>query len=307
MSKYTYQDDGLAKKLVRFELWTVLSEILGERFMQGRHLVLSSHEAGDVSTLLGLGVPPNHIVAVDTDRGALACAKKKFPEVDFRHADITEVAKTHQHKFLTAHVDLCSTISEDTIKTIVGTLPALRNNSFLGIAFMMGREKEDAASRIEREKNKIARKREHGKDDATRGYNVNRMARIRVLASRLDGICASNRIAIRPMWAKFYLSGGKKRKGVPMAYTLFSVVRATKKEPFGAFIDRVRKTESEWIPSTTLAGSLSNDPWYLNIDEKALRDFCLRMNKSAAQISLLLNIPKMRVAAWKAHRTMGTY
>jgi hypothetical protein len=103
------------------------------------------------------------------------------------------------------------------------------------------------------------------------------------------------------------MSGTDKHKGVPMAYTMYNIARAPKKEPFGKFIDRMHKEGGVKIPSRTLARTLAEDPWYLNINEAELRNFCLGMDKTAAQISLLLNIPKMRIAAWKAHRTMGTY
>lgn len=65
-----YRGESPAKKFARWGFWLEVRAQLGkERFLEGEHLVLASAEAGDVSVLLGMGVKPRNIMAIDMDAG----------------------------------------------------------------------------------------------------------------------------------------------------------------------------------------------------------------------------------------------
>lgn len=140
----TYKGESPSKKFMRVQYWMTLIEKLGglEAFRRKKHLVLASREAGDVSLLLAFGVPPANIVAVDHSLAAIKGAQKKFPEVEFVHGDVLDVAKTHEGKVATAFLDYCAPIKPPLIhKTMEVMQTIVQKDGWLGAAFMVSREK----------------------------------------------------------------------------------------------------------------------------------------------------------------------
>lgn len=133
-----YRGESATKKIQRIVFWSAVRQEVGSRkFNRGPHLVLSSSEAGDVSTLLGMGVNPNGIVAVDIDRHAVAAAQWKFPGLDIRHENVVKTVK--QQKWTSVYLDFCSPLSGKSLSVIAQCMPEL-GGSVLGVAMLACRE-----------------------------------------------------------------------------------------------------------------------------------------------------------------------
>jgi len=110
-----YRRESPGKKQARILLWQMVETKMGKvAFRKGPHLVLASAEAGDVSTLLGMGVPPESIYAVDVDRHAIAAARSKFKAfkgVNWADIDFVNAAEYFQvEEWAMAFIDLCSNL-----------------------------------------------------------------------------------------------------------------------------------------------------------------------------------------------------
>ncbi len=79
-----YGGESVGKKLARYSFWDRTKRWLGDRFFTEQHLVLASRDGGDVAVLKGLGVTPQNIVAVDTDKEAVDDCRRKHPRSPFR-------------------------------------------------------------------------------------------------------------------------------------------------------------------------------------------------------------------------------
>jgi len=140
--KGNYRRESPGKKQARVLLWQMIETKMGKAaFRKGPHLVLASAEAGDVSTLLGMGVPPESIYAVDVDRHAIAAAKHKFKAfkgVNWAEIDFVRAAEYFQvEEWAFAFIDLCSNLhSKDLDLERVIALKA----KYKAYEFMIARE-----------------------------------------------------------------------------------------------------------------------------------------------------------------------
>ena len=133
-----YRGESATKKVQRLVFWNAVKREVGPRkFNRGPHLVLSSAEAGDVSALLGMGVQPDSIVAVDTDRHAVAAAEWKVPGLDIRHENVKQTVQ--ERKWASVYLDLCGPLSGKSLDVVGACLPHL-SGAVLGIAMLACRE-----------------------------------------------------------------------------------------------------------------------------------------------------------------------
>jgi hypothetical protein len=137
----SYAGDTDPKRFARFYLWITIRELLGE-FQRRRFLVLAGPEAGDARALAALGVPPDHIVAVDRDAKAVEKARAAYGHLArFVHGDVLDIVKSMRHRFDAIFLDYCSPISNRTIDyTMRVAAWGLRAEGYIGAGFMYGRE-----------------------------------------------------------------------------------------------------------------------------------------------------------------------
>lgn len=149
----SYRGDSSSKKLARIQHWLRVRDLLGDRFLREKHLVLASQEGGDISALLGLGVHPNNIVAVDHDPDVIWNLPDKFPEVRPVFGDVFEVGREMGRKLGSAFLDFCGQPNPEVL-TKVCQLAAhgLRDDAVLSVGFMRGREKGSAKEMLDQER-----------------------------------------------------------------------------------------------------------------------------------------------------------
>ncbi|OPZ38862.1 MAG: hypothetical protein BWY99_01535 [Synergistetes bacterium ADurb.BinA166] len=124
-----------------------MSSLGRDRFVNGKHLVLSSREGGDISVLLGLGVNPKNIIAVEMNPEAARQAQEKFPSVPIIQDDAFTVARRHHRSLSSIFYDFCSPMSDSLLKKVIQTAAyGIKDNGVLGCGFLAGREKGKFAS-----------------------------------------------------------------------------------------------------------------------------------------------------------------
>lgn len=121
--KYDYRTESPNKKQARLMAHGILENAMGrELYRKGPHLVLASAEAGDISVMLGKGVEPTAIHAVDVDKHALDAAKDRFGSwgVQFKAIDFRKANKEFGvPSYVSAIIDLCSEIRDTDVKAII--------------------------------------------------------------------------------------------------------------------------------------------------------------------------------------------
>jgi hypothetical protein len=338
--KDTYKGESPAKKIVRFHFWRRLMEELGdERFCRSKHLVLASREGGDISILLGLGVPPANILAAELNDRAHAVVCRKFPTVKVFHGNVVELAKAHRRKFKTSFLDFCSPLTQRVLDSSIEVLKCMSHDSFLGICLLASRESGDLRTKVQSEKSKIrdtilaitkgdrsrwdevmkkvpvtptmdemvdeAAQESYDKPGRFLHRSITASARLSVLTETL--VARGRRFKVAPfgIFTRQYQSRLAGNQGVPMVVYLGKVVRPglMNQKKFDRKFYQAIKHWDEQNPPNWDAMSL------IEIDEDALRRFTLSWADEFpnAPIPEMLNIPRQRLAAWKAHRTMGTY
>lgn len=148
-----YRGDSPSKKIARIQHWFTVRDILGSNFLREKHLVLASHEGGDISALLGLGVHPGNIVAVDHDPEVIWNLPDKFPEVRGVYGDVFDVARSMGRQLGSAFLDFCGQPHPEILSKI-GQLAAhgLRDWAVLSLGFMRGRERGSAKQMLDAER-----------------------------------------------------------------------------------------------------------------------------------------------------------
>lgn len=347
----TYKGESPSKKLARYSFWMSVAGLLGqERFQGGKHLVLASREAGDVSVLLALGVKPKNIIAVDHNAEACALAQKKFPEVRFICDDVAKVARRFNRECISCLLDFCAPMMPRVLDGVLQVaLQVLKDDGILGCAFLSAREqgelKDDVeASRREAEEELEACLGQVDEDlrdellcnpDSLREYGLEHIGswvsdlehgghrmrerlrqfrvlvrehgvqsstvRVFALSKQIFNRCAKFNVFTRPKRAIYYCSDTRKSKGVPMLIYMSQISRAPPRWSFDRFV----RTMADRYPNDLSVPKVDT----FSLTENDLRDLILGLQEKHPRmpVSLLYNVSKGTIAAWKAHRTMGTY
>lgn len=121
MSSTYVDEDRVIKKVARHVFWTAAMDqaprAFGRPWDEDLIMVLASRFAGDVSCLIGMGVDPARIVAVDVDAAACDAVRKRFPSVRVFHGHAIEAARAHRGKVAIAFLDVCGRLSDDLMET----------------------------------------------------------------------------------------------------------------------------------------------------------------------------------------------
>ncbi len=322
-----YGGESPSKKFARYRYWLDVQDALGmERFRRTKHLVLASREGGDISCLLGMGVPTTNIIAVDRDREAVQTVKRKFPHVPVFVGDVVEIARDHRRELGSAFLDFCSYVTPALIQTI-GQVVAhgLTNDAVIGCGFMKGREKGSAAELVTDTRGHVqkvmslmsskpdwyvarmwvAEFPEDAKNSITENAakwraSVGEMltpkgdcasfmsAAMRqfMLIEELNGHCQSLRCAVNPFFSHHYMSTRDTSRGVPMFLLAMKVMRAPIGSPMKVFLQKVSRKQDFLVGLFDPQIEMNND----EIEEFALWLSVNTHGDSWGGIRLILNL-----------------
>jgi len=277
-----YTGDTPSKKIARLAVWKRVKEILGARFFTGSHLVLLSSEAGDISTLLGLGVHASHIIGVDSDKHAVDAAKFRFDDVRCIKGDVADVArqlKSSGTKFVSAYLDFCGPMRENTIGKTIEVTKSLDKKAAVAITVKMGREQGKWADAVNAAKSTI-----------TTGSGTFYL-RTDLLTTEL-------------------LERGRRLGNwvMPQDFYRCSSLKATEEK------SEMLICVGQLQPATegnlkALANKIGRDAFYSTVaaDERAIGPLASLLASREEDAHLLLNLRRESVNAYLAHRTRGTY
>lgn len=300
-----YKGDSPGKKAARYVLWTDLLKRIQARdsiYKPGEFkiVVLASEEGGDVSCLLGLGVPHENIFAVDQDQEALEKFSQRWPKVHTVHGDIVDAVKRIGKPNI-VFLDFCAPLHQTLMKKIRGVAYKVAIGGTLAIAVLKGRE-QDALEGLH-----LARP-DETLDDLNRPKDL--MSRIVVdclggnyksavaeASKRYDKLYGR----ILPIAAFLYRIGHKRLA----LTTAIGYNSGTKDSRGSSMVIAAFKVFRERVPRAKVP--LPNYIDFPKITEEELKTLILRLSQSDDKVDLLFNIPKRTVAAWRAHETMGTY
>jgi len=318
----TYKGESPAKKLARLEFWTRAVSIMGDR--AGRIAVLASREMGDYGVLSALGMA-ERVVAIDRCASAVEAAKSKYPSADVRHTEAATLRLETQEPIACAFLDFCSPICVDIIDTLALFAERGTPGDLLGVGFLKGRE-QDTERRCKSENAHLTSRRHRrallskfgegsreligiatGTHTSCRGIvqgSIYRRfapgeARARELALAVGAVSYQD---IKLLGTIHYQSRTANSCGVPMTYALFRIVKNPLNRT-GSSVERAVADRVRILGSTRAASFDVSVP----ADECLVRRKALDIESEGKDASLLLNIPRGTISAWKAHDTRGTY
>lgn len=347
MSTDTYKGESPAKKIARLQYWSSVIPVFGlDAFKKGKHLVLSSREGGDISVLLGFGVPPKNIIAVEMNVEAARQAQEKFPEVEIIQDDVFAVARRHHRGLSSAFFDFCSPISDALLKKVIGTCAyGIKDNGVLGCGFLAGRERGEISGLVESEKEDAS-----ALEDAIlsqsneemlerlqlfpeiHGPNGEVVAKVNLAAAFerdpdqyrkfLAGLCRDT-LSLRARAT--FLSSELVSRGLPLRCVPMGV----------AYIYYMSSTnQSKGVPMLYYAGKvLRGSPGHsveklrrramafmdtmpepmmmplppISEEDLPVHAVIMARNLPMKYMGRLLNVPQSTITAWSAHLTRGTY
>jgi hypothetical protein len=271
-------DEPAAKKMARLNAWLYLVDWFQSDLRRQRFLVLASAEAGDVSCLLGLGVPIENICAVDLSAEAVTAARAKFPGLLVEQDDVFAVAQRWPHDV--AMLDFCELMSHGLIKRLARYLGRTRVEAVC-LGFMRGREPRGDRFFAE-VTDSIASRRARGVpvDEQMQRENV-------VGAALAVETCRMGALIKTPFVLQY-------QTRVPMTYTWLDV-------------ERGGSVRSRWA-RLTREGYAPLDREFLRplkLSEDQTRDVLARQIQKLPikTAAMLLNLTAPRLAAWKAWAT----
>jgi len=318
----TYKGESASKKLVRLDFWrSALFEV--DPRPRGSIVVLASREGGDVSTLTGMGIPPQAIVAVDRCADAAAECERRWPDARVVHGDIVDSVTCDTD---VVFLDFCAPLGRETLDTSLKCLARLRVGALFGIAFLKGRENDGALGLKEYDAakcNRSERRRLRAIVRTSKGFE-------RAFAKALIGeeaysardfignvFDSEDQISFArfaPLQLAFpnlkalgwwmYQSATASSRGVPMTIGLFRKERPRVRNEV-----RGRRGHPEDFAPLRHGGdygALGDEA----VKNKALEifEFADAHSRDAVTLaSLLLSIPRSTASAWRAHHTRGTY
>lgn len=299
--------DSPAKKLVRLHVLETAVGVLGDRFFEGCHLGLASREAGDYSTLGGMGVRGGNIVLAETDEAAWSDAIGRWPHADIRHKDVLEVAKEYPYAFAHINFDTCAPLRETNISTMQELmLNHLEPGGVFTCWFLGGREKDVVMEEVLCMEDLLKQHLtpEVRKDIIGRGKypmevlddRLPFIARALVLEQSLNAFmsrAAKMHTRLVRIWNYISTDVTNGKLGSPMVVVQFTL--RSKKAPASMLTDE-------------MLTAISHDHFMVSGDcRKRLASRALELHREGKRADLLLNVAKQSLSAWQAHETRGTY
>lgn len=277
----TYKGESPSKKITRLKFWELVSEYM---VASGVRLSLLSAEAGDISVQMGLGVSPGNLIGVDIDKHAAAAGQHKFKEAPCYHADVEDfMTSKPRTEISVAHLDYCSPMSTSLLQKTANVVDHMKTGGLIGCAFQAGREIGEVATEIM---------------NATSHYpqHISFGSRAAYLAEQLMVLPNKQNRVVKPVKFFYYVSGKPGNHGVPMIVFFGTIISSTAKTQ-----KAVNKRKNTWLKQAAYE--------IVSVDTKELTKIALALcdKHGPEKTCLLLNVKKMQLAAWRAHRTMGTY
>ena len=293
--------DSPAKKLIRLNVLETAMKVIGEpAFRQGRHLGLASKEAGDLSTLLGLGVKGQCIMA-EINHDSWVDAVVRWPYADIRNADIMEVAAL-EGKFTHINFDTCAPIREEGLDNI-NTLMChhLQDGCVLTAWFLVGREHKNIMEEVAQ---MIELLKQHLTKDVRK--QLAQQYPIAVLDERLPYI-ARAMVLEQHVSTYVHLQIKKHVKLIRMwTYTSTDYEAGKLGSPM-VVVQMLLCEKNTHDLTQQLLVAIKHDHFILVGDvKKRLGMKAIELMEEGRDPGLLLNSPKS-MAAWLAHKTRGTY
>jgi hypothetical protein len=345
MTDDTYKGESPGKKSARFAFWSRVREVLGEeRFVRGPHVVLASREMGDFSTLRGLGC--SAVVGAEISKDAYELARAKNPEADVRLGDVVDVARG-VGSFASCLLDFCSPICRGVTDTASSVLRIMSPGSVFGIAVLKGREqrgkdlddvKYNRATRRGLARSARAIESEDSSEAVSMANYLRVLARlgekttanesVRATAAMFSsdgGVVTSRARSVmefidheRRLSAEYtsieYHSRTPTEQGVPMLILAWTVGRPDHRplERRRGGVGPARQyAHGQAKPSSfglACGPKLVQAPIVIDTcSMRELRDEVLSAEARGLDASMIFNLPRATVAAWKAHATRGTY
>lgn len=299
----TYRGETPVKSVNRFLYWyKTMTEVGESKFCSGKFLVLVSREAGDISCLLGLGVPISNIVGVEINPEAAEKARKRYPEAEIITGDVAEIVKKRQRRrvFDFAYLDLCGCVGEqiiDTCRTVIQW--GMKSTACIGWTVQVGREKDlnklNKIKRWSRKHTELLTGQTPTTSPSEQRFHNAKARVVWVIGEIMKQIGFSYLLV--PQFCCCYHSG--KTPLVTIQYQMERSLVATSEDKY---IRRyVNKKRSISLEAYTL--------W--NIANNNLRRMVLHALSTNGwntdQVAQIFNLKPSTVSAWKAHESRGTY
>ena len=136
----TYKGDSSGKRVQRARFWiNAIGNMAGSFSKPCRGILVLAGHGGDMSTLAGLGVPEENIVAVDCDKEAAEYCQELYPKAKVVNGWVDSACRENSYNI--AHLDFCGGLSQSNIWA---TAEVAKNFSdypaLLGVTMMKGRE-----------------------------------------------------------------------------------------------------------------------------------------------------------------------
>lgn len=329
----TYAGESMGKKRARFGFWAEVKATQGDYFFTRKHLVLASREGGDISVLVGMGVPISNIVAVDREESAAAACRLKWPGCDVICGDVCDAANYFKDDLQTVFLDFCGPVTVETIRTCVECFRVMPcgPSVVLAAAFLKGRERRQtpkvsvlhAGSGFNRRARLRRRSTLRHLDYASK---INAILEGRENCDPMDlmesiandsGAWDAGAMRMNLLDGVFELASNYREaeairvinyqgKGVPMCILVFAVRKK-------GFTSRNHEFTITFVgdPNSRSAREYQSMTKGVPVDmEKSpvlwVKEFCVN-EPDSDYASLVLNIPRSTISAWKAHSTRGTY
>jgi hypothetical protein len=225
--------------------------------------------------------------------------------------DVVRIVKETPREFSVAYLDFCQPLSASLLKCIESVMTfGMANDSHLGVAFLGGREQGAMRDQILKVKSNVQNEVFLYTAKKNRVTSTSRdapAARFSYLSRHLYDACPNVFSSSKNLF--YYNSNTKEAKGVPICVYLGRITRRM-----------VGQSEKKFRLSRLLAKAKATATFTIcDMTEEDLRDYAFEILDQVKDkdvitkeifeknMHLLLNISKGTVAAWKAHRTRGTY
>lgn len=139
-----YRGETWAKKMARYLAWGAILGPMGDGPVErARFMVLCGPEAADARLLMAFGVNPENIIAVDSDRDAIASARQRVPGPRYIVGDALKIARQHRRKIDVVMLDFCKNLSVGLIDYWAQcvAIGAKEEGARVGLAASYGRER----------------------------------------------------------------------------------------------------------------------------------------------------------------------
>ena len=279
-----YSGDTPSKKIARLVVWKRIKELLGARFFTEPHVVLLSADAGDVSTLLGMGVIPQHIIGVDEDRHAVAAAKNKYPDIQYKTGDVAWAVKVLKERGAvpaSVFLDFCAPMRNSTVDKALEVTGYLGTRSVVALAVKMGRENGDWGAAIAEEKSKTS--------TGSRTFYLRTELLTRGLLSRPT----TQRYRLKPTDFYRYTS----YKAVDQRSEMLVCIAQVSASP------ELKKHIPRSVRRIVRAAEYRS----IAVDHRSIGSLASLLAERGEDARLLLNLKQESIPPYKAHRTRGTY